>query len=230
MGAREVEIQAEHALRTEDAGHRFVQRLLGFCCYVFFVLPYARRVTGLERITRERRLFVSNHVSLLDTILLGGLFWSRGRLPILVLGDSGVWKGSGLRAMLSSKVGFLIERGKSDRDLIRQLKTFGRSHAAFNLIVFPEGTRGDGRRVAECQPGIYTIARAANVPIVPIHISGMQKVSSKHTPFHPVSGLRSITVEFGDEIDPSEYTKLDRGAFSERIRGALQALAPTEDS
>ncbi|MFT7669126.1 MAG: hypothetical protein ACI8X5_001826, partial [Planctomycetota bacterium] len=142
--------------------------------------------------------------------------------------DAEVWQRSRLRHMLSAKIGFLIERGSSNRDLPQQLKTFGRSHGRFNLIVFPEGTRGDGRNVAECQPGIYTIAQAAGIPIVPVFISGMQKVSSKTTRVHPIADLRSISVQFGSEISPQELRGLDRAEFSLRIQGELQALAPGE--
>jgi len=216
--------------RAASPGYLLAQRVLGLICYGFFVLPYVRRILGLPGLAREHRIFVCNHVSLLDTILLGGIFWSRRRLPILVLGDAQVWQGTALRGMLSSKVGFLIERGKPDRDLIRRLRAFGASHEAFNLIVFPEGTRGDGVHVAECQPGIYSIAQAAQIPIVPVFISGMQRVSSKSVSFNPISGLRAITVEFGPEIPPDEYKALDRAAFSTRIQSALQSLGPYDEA
>jgi len=208
------------------SGHVAAQLFLGLACYLFFVLPYARRILGMKRVAPERRLFVVNHVSLLDTILLGGVFWSRARLPILVLGDAAVWRGSWLRNLLSSRVGFLIERGRSDRELLRRLQTYGRAHEGFDLILFPEGTRGDGERVGPCQPGVYTIAQAARVPIVPVFISGMQRVSTKTSPFRPIAGLRSILVEFGPELSPEDYLELDRAAFSARIRESLQAMAP----
>jgi 1-acyl-sn-glycerol-3-phosphate acyltransferase len=220
------EASTEEARAQGEEGHHFAQRVLGLGCYLFFVLPYARRIRGLESVPREHRLYVCNHVSLLDTILLGGIFWSRARLPILVLGDNRVWQASKLRRLLSSRVGFLIERRKSDRGLVRQLRSYGKSHAHFNLILFPEGTRGDGRTVRECQSGVYTIAQAARVPIVPIYISQMQAVSTKTSPFRLLRGLRKIEVEFGAEIAPQEYLPLDRQAFSMRVREALQALAP----
>ena len=211
-------------------GHLAVQLVLGLCCYLFFVLPYARRIRVLGRLSREHRLFVCNHVSLLDTILLGGVFWSRARLPILVLGDSRVWQGSGLKRLLSSRVGFLIERRKTDRSLVGQLGSYGASHANFNLILFPEGTRGDGLTVRECQPGVYTVARAARVPIVPVYISGMQQVSTKTSPFRMLRGLRQVELEFGPEIAPEEYLELEREAFRARVRDALQDLSPASST
>ena len=101
------------------------QALLGALCYLCFVLPYTRRVRGLAGVSRERRLYVVNHVSLLDTILLGGIFWSRARLPILVLGDRDVWHQSRIHRLLSARVGYLIERGRTARGLLRQLRAYG---------------------------------------------------------------------------------------------------------
>src|SRR5262245_37019454 len=51
-----------------------IQALLGIGAYLSLAFPYLRRVHGLARLAPSQRyLFVCNHVSLLDTILLGGL-------------------------------------------------------------------------------------------------------------------------------------------------------------
>jgi 1-acyl-sn-glycerol-3-phosphate acyltransferase len=203
------------------------QGILGAVSFVFFVKPYLRRVQGLEQLDRAQKyLFVSNHVSLLDTILLGGLFWRRGQYPILVLGDKSVWHDSGIKRALSSKIGFLMERGKLNLDRIRELETFGRSVDDFQLLVYPEGTRGDGVNVARCQPGIYHIAQRAQVPIVPIFIANMQRVSTKLGRFHPLGGLRQIEVCFGAPIAPSDYLAVERDAFTEFVQAKIAALRP----
>src|SRR5437667_3369796 len=161
------------------------QSILGAFARVLFGGPYVRRAHGLERLRRDRKcLYVANHISLLDTILLGGLFWQRRCYPILVLGDRSVWHVSPLHKFLSSQIGFLLERGKLNLDRIQELEMFGRSIADFQLVVYPEGTRGDGVNVARCQPGIYYIAQAARAPIVPVFIENMQRVSTKHGGFH----------------------------------------------
>ncbi len=205
------------------------QAVLGFCCFLFF-LPYLRQIRGLDGLSRgQRRLFLCNHTSLLDTILLGGVFWSRLRLPILVLGDRAVWHRSMVRRFLSSRVGFLIERDGLSKRRIQELQAFGRSCEGFDLFVFPEGTRGDGITVQECQPGAYFVARAAEVPIVPVFIENMAQVSSKQTGFRPFQGLGQVRITFGEEIPTGEYTGLNRAQFSTLIRRKIQALRPVED-
>ncbi len=206
------------------------QLVLGAFCKLCFCLPYQRRTTGLDRVPRRRVLFVCNHVSLLDTILLGGIFWGSARLPILVLGDRQVWTRGFVRRALSARLGFLIERERPSRDLLRQLQVFGRSAAGHNLLVFPEGTRGDGTTVAPCQPGLNVIARAANVPVVPVFISGMQNVSTKTTRFRPLRGLQQISVHFGAPWQPQEWRDLPGEAFLQETRERIQACLPPNEN
>jgi 1-acyl-sn-glycerol-3-phosphate acyltransferase len=207
---------------------RLSQTILGFFCYLTLVLPYSRRTHGLKKINPQRQhLFVCNHVSLLDSILLGGLCWQSGCYPILVLADKKVWHTSWLKKLLSRPTSFLLERGKLNPRRIEELQAFGKSGKDFQLIVFPEGTRGDGVNVAECQPGIFYIAQAAGIPIVPVFFENMQFVSTKTGKFHLIGGLRKIEVHFGEPIPPENYLSLSREEFTELVRQKITEQRPT---
>ena len=200
-------------------GLKFIQWCLGFGANLFLALPYLRRTRGMERLDPQQRyLFVSNHVSLLDTILLGALCWRANCYPIIVLGDKSVWHTSWLKKLLSSKIGFLLERGKNNPNRINELQEFGRAGKEFHLVVFPEGTRGDGVHVATCQPGIFYISQEARLPIVPIFIENMQLISTKSGRFHPFAGWRKVEVHFGDAIAPEKYLSMTREEFTEFAR------------
>lgn len=200
------------------------QSLLGAGATVFLSWPYLRRAQGLERLRPdERYLFVCNHVSLLDTILVGSLCWRSGCYPILVLGDKHVWQASWVKRVLSGPIGFLLERGRLNPNRICELQAFARASAESNLIVFPEGTRGDGVHVGPCQPGIYFIAQEARVPLVPIFIENMQLVSTKKGRFHPFSGLRKVEVHFGEPIAPKDYVAMPREEFTKFVRRAIES-------
>ena len=201
-----------------------IQYLLGLAVYCFFAFPYLRRAHGLDRLkTGRRHLYVCNHVSLLDTILLGALCWRSGCYPILVLGDKHVWHASWIKRLLSSRIGFLLDRRKLNPNRIDELQHFGRAGSEFHLIVFPEGTRGDGATVLPCQPGIHLIAQEAQLPIVPIFIKNMQAVSTKSGRFHLLGGLRQVEVYFGEPIPPEDYLAMPREEFLEFIRRSILA-------
>jgi 1-acyl-sn-glycerol-3-phosphate acyltransferase len=208
-------------------GLTFVQWWLGLGATVCLALPYLRRTLGMERLDpKQRYLFVVNHVSLLDTILLGALCWRANCYPILVLGDKHVWHASWLKKLLSSRIGFLLERGKVNPNRIDELQTFGRAGHEFHLVVFPEGTRGDGVNVATCQPGIFHIAQEARLPIVPVFIANMQLISTKTGSFHPFRGIRKVEVQFGKPIAPENYLALPREEFVEFIRLKIADAKP----
>ncbi len=201
-----------------------IQSLLGMVVYAALALPYLRRAHGMEQLRpRQNYLFVINHVSLLDSVLMGALCWRSGRYPILVLADKKVWQASWIRRLLSRSTSFLLERGKLNPGKIRELQKFGRAGKIFQLIVFPEGTRGDGVNVAECQPGIYFIAQEARLPIVPVFFENMQFVSTKTGRFHPIGGLRKVEVHFGEPILPEKYLTLPREEFLEFMRHSITA-------
>jgi 1-acyl-sn-glycerol-3-phosphate acyltransferase len=200
----------------------FIQSLLGAIVYVALALPYLRRTHGMEKLRpRQNYLFAANHVSLLDSIFFGALCWRSGRYPILVLADKKIWQTNWIRRVLSRSTSFLLERGKLNPGRIRELQAFGRAGENFQLIVFPEGTRGDGLNVAECQPGIYFIAQEARLPIVPVFIENMQCVSTKTGPFHPVGGLRKVEMHFGEPIAPEKYLNLPREEFLELVQRSI---------
>lgn len=196
-----------------------VQWLLGLGLHLVLALPFLRRTHGMERLRPTQcHLFVVNHISLLDTLLLATLCWRSRCYPILVLGDKNIWHASWIRRFLSRRTAFLLERGKLNPNRIHELEDYGRAGREFQLIVFPEGTRGDGINVAPCQPGIYFIAQAARIPIVPVFIENMQLISTKNGSFHPLRGLRKVEVHFGEPIAPETYLPLPREDFLTLMR------------
>src|SRR5712671_3957418 len=109
--------------------------------------------------------------------------------------SSAITSASLIKRVLSSRIGFLLDRGKLNPVRIRELQQFGRA-SEFHLVVFPEGTRGDGLRVGPCQPGLYYIAQEARLPMVPVVFEYMQLVSTNAGGSQHVGGLRYVEVHF----------------------------------
>lgn len=184
--------------------------------------PFVRELRGFEKVKNlPRCLFVANHVSLLDAVTIGGTFTRFGLGPMLILADKSTWDTSWVKRWLSDAFAFRVERGKINPARIRELQAFGEASSGYHLLVFPEGTRGNGVDVAECQPGIFYIAQAAKVPIVPIFFENMQLVSTKTGKFHLLGGLQKVVVHFGEPIAPDEYLRFERAAFPEFIRSKI---------
>ena len=210
-------------------GTVITQWILGLMLHLLLALPFLRRARGLARLQPSRRhLFVINHISLLDTLLIATLCWRSRCYPILVLGDKTIWQASWIHRLLSRQTAFLLERGKLNPNRIRELQAFGRAGQEFQLLVFPEGTRGDGVNVASCQPGIYFIAQAARLPMVPVFIENMQLISTKTGRFHLWRGWRKVEIHFGEPIPPERYLPMPREEFLEFVRQSIAAARTPE--
>ena len=69
------------------------------------------------------------------------------------------------------------------------------------LIVFPEGTRGDGKEFLKPKPGIGLIAKRARVTIVPAYINGTKEL------LRAVLRKPRVSVTFGEPISHDEIEK-----------------------
>lgn len=96
-------------------------------------------------------LFVANHASYLDIIILGSL------LPACFVAKSEVagWPGFGFLSRIANTVFVDRKRGGSarERNLLRQRLDDGDS-----LILFPEGTSNDGNRVLPFKSSLFAVA------------------------------------------------------------------------
>ena len=164
--------------------HRLCTRLLGF------------QVVVRGRRLRERPvLFVCNHVSYLDIMVLGSVITGCFVAKSEVAG----WPGFGLLAKLQRTV--FVERRRSavarHGDAIAE-----RLKGGDNLILFAEGTSSDGTRVLPFKSGLLAAAdhRVDGAPLT------VQPVSIAYTRLNgmPIGrGLRPFLAWFGDmELAP----------------------------
>jgi 1-acyl-sn-glycerol-3-phosphate acyltransferase len=89
-----------------------------------------------------------------------------------------------------------------------------------SLILFPEGTRGNGDEVAEFKAGLYHLCRSKpELEAVPVYLDNLNRILPKGE-FLPVPLLSRVT--FGPPIRPG----VDEGKseFLDRARRALCAL------
>src|SRR5205823_6373254 len=68
----------------------------------------------------------------------------------------------------------------------------------FSILIFPEGTRSPDGRLQPFKAGIGLLARELALPVIPIHLRGLQKILPKGRTW-PRRGPVEVTV--GDPID-----------------------------
>ncbi len=98
--------------------------------------------------------------------------------------------------------------------------------AGNSFLVFPEGTRSPDGRLQPFKKGVFIMAIQAGASIVPISVSGSNKIMPKGK-LEIVPGVIRIT--FHEPVATAGLTLDDRERLSETVRKAiLEGLAPEE--
>jgi 1-acyl-sn-glycerol-3-phosphate acyltransferase len=92
-----------------------------------------------------------------------------------------------------------------------------------NMTIYVEGKRSFDGKLLPFKRGPFHIAEACQVPIVPITISGTEKVMPKGQ-FAIRPG--TVTVEFHDPIEPGDFG--DRESLMAKVRATINRGLPTE--
>jgi 1-acyl-sn-glycerol-3-phosphate acyltransferase len=113
-----------------------------------------------------------------------------------------------------------VERGSSDRRALR--RTVDLLVAGAAILIFPEGTRGAGRDVAEFQRGFRLIVERAHVPVLPVGIYGSHRMLPKRALFPRPTPL---SLQIGRLIWPDEALSLGAEGLRQQVRALVHRAA-----
>lgn len=196
-----------------------------YCCawgalYVVANPFWRLHVEGREKLPwRGPAVLVANHLSLLDILVIYGLFrpfkWvSKAelfRVPIvgwtLFLNDYvRVWRG--------------------DTESVRRMLDHCKRHLARGtpVVLFPEGTRSRDGRMQRFKDGAFRLALDVGCPVFPVAITGTYEALPK-TGLSIKRGMRA-TVRVLDPLSPRDHPTVD--ALRAAARDAIAAALPEE--
>lgn len=112
----------------------------------------------------------------------------------------------------------IIDRGNRERAVASLRRAAEIIRAGTTVIVFPEGTRSPRGNLRTFKSGPFHLALAAQVPIVPVTVSGSQRITPKGQ-LRVHRGVVKIT--YGKPIPTRGLTLDDRRALADRVRDAI---------
>ncbi|MBK1725216.1 lysophospholipid acyltransferase family protein [Thiocystis violacea] len=169
-----------------------------------------------------QRVYFANHSSHLDTLVIWSSLPKALRARTRPVAAADYWDRPGLRRWLALRVlnALPVERagGCGSRDALHHL--IAALDAGDSLILFPEGTRGDGQAIGELRSGLYHVARERpQVELVPVFLENLSRILPKGEVL-PVPLIGRAHFGLSIRLAPDE----DRKAFLTRARLALTAL------
>lgn len=145
-------------------------------------------VTGMENVPPDGALIVvGNHLTLLEPPMIAAL------LPrdLTFMAKSELFEGNPIKTWAVRNYGaFPVRRGEGDVNAIRQALKVLKSGGA--LFMAPEGTRSPNGQLAEPREGVALIAQRSGAPILPLGISGVEKVTKRLQRWQPTEVHLSI--------------------------------------
>jgi 1-acyl-sn-glycerol-3-phosphate acyltransferase len=163
-------------------------------------------------------VFLSNHQSLMD-------------IPVVLTSCPGPVRLVAKRTLFQiplfgwamAAAGF-VSVDRKDRSSARE--TFAAAadklKRGISVLLFPEGTRGEGAVLLPFQRGGFLLALRSGLPIVPVGIRGTRAVRGKSDlMIHP----QTVEVRYGAPLDPAAYGLRRKRELTAEVRRRIAELA-----
>jgi 1-acyl-sn-glycerol-3-phosphate acyltransferase len=194
----------------------------------FALLPlYCRiRVSGVENVPLTGPLIIaSNHLNDADP----GIISSRIPRQVVYMAKIELFRVPVLSQFLRAYGAFPVRRNAADLSALRLANQT--LEAGLALCIFPEGTRSaEKARLGEAWPGAGLIAQRNDVPVLPIAITGSQKMGLPWL-FFRIHRPYKVTLTIGEPFHLPKPARLNAEAAKEGtqlIMERIAALLPPE--
>ena len=185
---------------------------------IVFAIMARVHLSGLENVPAEGPFIIaSNHLSWFDVPLVPAHF-SR---PVIYMAKEETFQGR-IGWLVRFLGAFPVKRGEADRQALR---TAGEQLKEGNIIViFPEGTRSKTHTMAQGHSGLGMIALRSGAPVLPVAISGSEKLLKKFRP--------RVTITYGQPMilkpKGQKVTREDVDAATEQVMHRIAEMLPPE--
>jgi 1-acyl-sn-glycerol-3-phosphate acyltransferase len=180
------------------------------------------RTIGLDKIDPARTyIFMSNHISNLDPPIT---------LPLIPRRTSVMVKKELFKVPILGRIMLIgalvpVDRGNRDAGITAVRDAVKAIEQGLNMTIYVEGKRSFDGRLLPFKKGPFYLAQECKVPVVPITISGTEAVMPKGR-FAIRPGKGTVTVEFHDPIEPSDFG--ERDCLIAKVRAAIDSGLPAE--
>lgn len=186
--------------RAKDISSLYIVRW-GFRC-ILKISGVKVTVIGEENIPDEPVLYVGNHRSFFDIVLI---YARCKRLTGFVAKDS-MNKVPCLRIWMRYLYCLFLDRDNIKEGLKTILQAIEYVKQGISICIFPEGTRNKGEELSMLpfKDGAFKIATKTGCPIIPVSMNNMADIFENHFP-----RLKNVhvVIEYGKPIYPKELDK-----------------------
>ena len=175
-------------------------------CLVIAKVIFRLRVNGAEYVPRSGAAIVAaNHTSFLDPIIVAVAI----RRSVHFMAKEELFRFRPFGWLLRQYQVFPVSRRRTDLQAMKRAISLLQSGEV--VVIFPEGTRGDGDQLRPARPGIGMIAARSKAPVIPMLHRGTEKILPKNAWFPKP---HQVLVKFGE---PVYFAEERPGEWQEQI-------------
>lgn len=209
-------------LRQRQPGSPLIRILwwhaLHYLCLVWMVSCYRYREWGSQRIPRTGPvLFLSNHQSFLDPILVG---LGAHRRQFYAMARSTLFNNRFFAWLIRSLNAVPVERGESDLAAMRRCIEVLKAGNA--LLVFPEGTRTTTGATLRFASGTMLLIKRAMPTVVPVAVEGAFDAWPKGRKLP--RGTGRVAVMYGEPIPAEQLVGMPAEQALAMLRDRVETM------
>ena len=189
----------------QDDKNRWVTKLLKVFQPIVDLYFRVKKVDR-KKLTDNSQIFVSNHQSFIDPLILGSLFPNKIVFNTLFLAIDWYFKKGVMKLLVSNGNVVLIDINKNIRKSVEEIVGYLKSGKS--IVIFPEGARTKDGKVAQFKKVFAIIAKELNVDVQCLGIKGAFEAYSRYMKFPKPKKIEVAVLEkFSPEGSYDEITQ-----------------------
>ena len=187
----------EEAKPIKDDKNRWITKFLKVFLDVIIKIYFRIQRNGREKLDPKPKIYVSNHQSFIDPLILGSLLPKSILYNTIFLAIDWYFKKFPLKLLVSNGNVILIDINKNIRKSVEEIVGYLKSGK--NVLIFPEGARTKDGKVAEFKKVFAIISKELGIDVQCLGIKGGFEAYSRYMKFPKP---KKIKVAVLDTIKP----------------------------
>lgn len=187
----------EEAKPIKDDKNRWITKFLKVFLDVIIKIYFRIQRNGREKLDPKPKIYVSNHQSFIDSLILGSLLPKSILYNTIFLAIDWYFKKFPLKLLVSNGNVILIDINKNIRKSVEEIVGYLKSGK--NVLIFPEGARTKDGKVAEFKKVFAIISKELGIDVQCLGIKGGFEAYSRYMKFPKP---KKIKVAVLDTIKP----------------------------
>ena len=171
----------EEANPIKDDKNRWITKFLKVFLDVIIKVYFRIQRNGREKLDSKPKIYVSNHQSFIDPLILGSLLPKSILYNTIFLAIDWYFKKFPLKLLVSNGNVILIDINKNIRKSVEEIVGYLKSGK--NVLIFPEGARTKDGKVAEFKKVFAIISKELGIDVQCLGIKGGFEAYSRYMKF-----------------------------------------------